>query len=212
MGEGNFRKGTGGRESIERIEHPIQDKEGSLVDRLQSRVDNWSETVARRIVQNVVDAIETDVTKATDARLSYCVVAIEVPSKEVNDSIWSDIKKRLGRWLEENGLEYYFPKGNGWHDLDMSLFNKRGELGKKGWNQKVFFKNTGSRVDGGYNYSETFSLGHSHSKIWIETEWSGLMLEDYPRHRNSDRDSEKYPLFLHWKIDYPEGKKRGEEE
>ena len=206
MGEGNFRKGTGGRESIERIEHPIQDKEGSLVDRLQSRVDNWSETVARRIVQNVVDAIETKVTEATDARISYCVVAIEVPSKEVNDSIWSDIKKRLGSWLKKNGLEYYFPKENVWEDLDMSLFDKRGKLGKKGWNQEIFFKHTGSHVSGGYNYSAKFSLGR-HSTIRIEKEWSGLMLEAYPRHRNEGGDAEQYPLLLHWKIDYPEGKK-----
>lgn len=204
MGEDNFRKGTGGRESIERIEHPIQDKEGSLVDRLQSRVDNWSETVARRIVQNVVDAIETEVTKATDARLSYCVVAIEVPSKEVNDSIWSDIKKRLGSWLKKNGLEYYFPKGNVWDRLDMSLFNKSRELGKKGWNREIFFYDTGSHESAGYNYSETFELG-GHSTIWIEEEWSGLMLEDYPRVRIRDGDTEEYRLLLHWKIDYPEG-------
>ena len=201
MGEGNFRKGTGGRESIERIEHPIQDKEGSLVDRLQSRVDNWSETVARRIVQNVVDAIETDVTEATDARLSYCVVAIEVPSKEVNDSIWSDIKKRLGSWLKKNGLEYYFPKGESWVAPHPSIFNKKGKLGMKGWDKEKFFDDAQAHdVD----YGEKISFRQRPRRVGIEEEWSGLILEGFPRHTRR-RDTEEYLLFLHWKIDYPEG-------
>jgi hypothetical protein len=199
VGEGNFRKGTGGRESIERIEHPIQDKEGSLVDRLQSRVDNWSETVARRIVQNVVDAIETKVTEATDARCSYCVLAIEVPSRKVNDSIWSDIKKRLGRWLEENGLEYYFPKKESWVLLHPSIFNKKGELGMKGWDKKKFLDATGAK-----DMVEELWFNGTYRTIEIEEEWSGLILEGFPRHTRR-RDTEEYLLFLHWKIDYPEG-------
>jgi hypothetical protein len=197
MGEDDFRKGGG--DSTERIEYPIQDKEGALVDRLQSRFDNWSETVSRRIVQNVTDKIETEVSQAADARLSYCVLAIEIPSKNVNSSIWSNIKKRLGSWLKENGLEYYFPKGEIWEDLEMSLFDKSGELGKKGWGKKKFFKDTGSHESDGYNYSQTINLGR-HSTVQIEDEWRGLMLET--NHRLGG-ETDEYPLLLHWKIDYP---------
>ena len=196
MGGTDFRKG--GDEHIERIEYPIQDKDGTLVDRLQSRVDNWSETVSRRIAQNVTDHIEVAVTAASDARKSYYILGIEVPSRQ--PSIWSNIKKLLGSWLKENGLEYYFPKGKIWaYPLELSLFKKGGKLGKKGWVREKFFIDTGSRESGGYNYSGTIELG-SHSTVQIEDEWRGLMLET-----NSWRggETEEYLLLLHWKIDYP---------
>ena len=196
MGGTDFRKG--GDEHIERIEYPIQDKEGALVDRLQSRVDNWSETVSRRIAQNVTDHIEVAVTAASDARKSYYILGIEVPSRQ--PSIWSNIKKLLGSWLKENGLEYYFPKGKIWENpLELSLFEKGGKLGKKGWAMEKFFIDTRSRESGGYNYSGTIELG-SHSTVQIEDGWRGLMLETNSRRGG---ETEEYLLLLHWKIDYP---------
>ena len=199
MGGTDFRKG--GDEHIERIEYPIQDKEGALVDRLQSRVDNWSETVSRRIAQNVTDHIEVAVTTASDARKSYYVLGIEVPSKRPR--VWANIKKLLGSWLKENGLEYYFPKGKIWaYPLEFSLFKKGGKLGKKGWAKEKFFNDTGSHPPE-YWDSGTLELGR-HSTVQIEDEWRGLMLETNSRRGGK---TEEYLLLLHWKIDYPQGER-----
>ena len=192
MGGADFRKRGG--DSTERIEYPIQDKEGTLVDRLQGRSDNWSETVSRRIAQNVTYHIEVAVTAASDARKSYYVLGIEGPSKRPR--VWANIKKRLGSWLKENGLEYYFPKGKSWEDLEMSLFRKGGKLGNKGWGKKEFFKATGSRESDGYNYGQTINLGR-HSTVQIEEEWKGLMLKTNNR---LSGDTDEYLLLLHWKI------------
>ena len=115
----------------------------------------------------------------------------------MNDSIWSDIKKLLGRWLEENGLEYYFPKEESWVFLHPSIFNKKGELGMKGWDKKKFLDATGAK-----DMVEELWFNGTYRTVEIEKEWEAFSVKSRGRRR---RYREEYLLFLHWKIDYPEG-------
>ena len=202
MGGDDFGKGKGGGGPTERIEHPIQDEGGALVDRLQSRVDNWSETASRRIAQNVTDHIEVAVTRAADLRRSYYVLGIEIPPKRMNSSIWSKIRGRLVSWLKENGLDYHFsdPEATAktaWGHQKMSLFNAGGTLGKRGWDMSQLFTDTGCHEAGGYNYSEEFVVKASET-IEIESDWVGFMLGKGHR----DREHRYRSLILHWNLEY----------
>ena len=207
VGSGDFRKGGFDGGSFSRIDRPIQDETGPLIKRLQTRVDNWGESVSIRITQRVADHLESSLARQTDLGRSYELISIEVPMKRVNGEILPKIKKYIGSWLKENGIDYHFLKEVVNDSYSSYAFTKRGTLGRRGWEIESFIEDTGSVKE--YDYYEEGPItswrvsgrrDREPKQIEIEEDWIPFALKEVAS-RHENENSEFYLLLLHWNLE-----------